>query len=153
MTNKQIELIQGSWDMVLPIADQAGTLFYQKLFDAAPGVRALFKQDIQEQSMKLMRMLSYIVSKLNRLDDIMDDITHLAASHNKYGALPEHYDVVGNCLIETLRDGLGSSWNNELEEAWLTVYQIIKTTMISAQNQQLKNGIASTSAGTNPMTM
>ena len=133
MTSHQIELVQQSWEKVKPIAHEAGLIFYNHLFTAAPQIRHLFKADITEQSVKLVRMLTYIVSMLKRIGDIRPDIDSLAAAHNGYGARPEHYHVVGACLIQTLKDGLGTAWNAELEEAWLTVFTILKDEMISAQ--------------------
>ena len=93
----------------------------------------MFKEDITEQSAKLMRMLAYIVSMLKRIDDLLPDVDRLAAAHNGYGARPEHYAVVGECLIRTLKDGLGDAWNPELEEAWLSVYTVLQNAMIQAQ--------------------
>lgn len=148
MTTRQIELVQQSWEKVKPIAHEAGRIFYNHLFTAAPQIRHLFKADITEQAIKLMRMLTYIVSMLKRIEDIHPDIERLAAAHNGYGARPEHYAIVGSCLIQTLKDGLGVAWNAELEEAWVTVFTILKDEMIAAQarmastieRQHLSNG-------------
>ncbi len=133
MTNQQIELIQQSWQQVTPIAKQAGQLFYQRLFIAAPGIRHLFKEDNDEQANKLIMMLGYVVSKLNHLEELTTAVQQLGARHNKYGALPEHYDLVGQCLVATLKDGLGDKWNEELQDAWITAFTLLKTTMMEAQ--------------------
>lgn len=133
MTTKQIELVQASWEQVKPIAKEAGHLFYVHLFATAPQIRHLFKEDISEQAAKLVRMLSYIVSMLKRIEDIGPDVDRLAAAHNTYGAKPEYYDIVGACLIKTLKDGLGTQWNEELEGAWVAVYTALKDAMIAAQ--------------------
>jgi hemoglobin-like flavoprotein len=102
MTTRQIQLVQQSWETVKPIAQQAGELFYQKLFDKAPQVRHLFKEDISGQAGKLGYMLTYVVSRLDNLDTIVVDVQKLAVRHNKYGAEPAHYAVVGECLLATL---------------------------------------------------
>ena len=133
MTNKQIELVQQSWELVKPIAKEAGQLFYLHLFTTAPQIRHLFKEDISEQAAKLVRMLTYIVSMLKRLDDLGPDIERLAAAHNGYGAKPEDYDIVGACLIKTLQAGLDKAWNEELADAWVAVYTTLKEAMINAQ--------------------
>ena len=98
MTKEQIELVQQSWSKVLPIAKDAGLLFYQKLFTAAPGIRHLFKDDITEQADKLVMMLGYIVGKLSQMDSLLPDVQRLGAKHAGYGAQPAHYEVVGQCL-------------------------------------------------------
>jgi hemoglobin-like flavoprotein len=133
MTQQQIKLVQQSWELVKPIAKDAAHIFYDKLFTAAPGIRHLFKKDISEQAGKLALMLSFVVGKLHRIDDIAGDIQKLGASHNKYGAKPEHYDLVGSCLIATLKQGLGIHWNDELQNAWVAAFTLLKNVMIDAQ--------------------
>jgi hemoglobin-like flavoprotein len=66
----------------------------------------------------------------------LNDIKGLAQRHNKYGAKPEHYAVVGECLLWTLEKGLGDKWNNELKEAWTTVYGVLANAMIANQEQK-----------------
>jgi len=139
MTEKQIELIRQSWLLVKPASREAGIAFYEKLFAAAPGIRHLFKKDVTAQGDKLMLMLTYVVSHLDKLEDVIPDITALGARHHAYGAKPEHYDVVGNCLIETLKDGLAEKWNTELQQAWLTAFNIIKSAMLEAQTNDHRN--------------
>ena len=107
MTIQEINLIRNSWLLVKPIQSAAGLIFYDKLFMAAPTIRHFFKDDIHDQAGKLMAILGFVVSKLDNLDSILMDVQKLGERHNKYGAKKEHYDVVGNCLIETLAEALG----------------------------------------------
>jgi hemoglobin-like flavoprotein len=139
MTQEQVRLVQQSWELVKPIAKDAAHLFYDKLFTTAPNIRHLFKEDISEQSGKLAMMLNFVVGKLHRIDDIAGDVQKLGASHNKYGARPEHYDIVGSCLIATLKQGLGIHWNQELEKAWVAAFTILKNVMIEAQQAAAEN--------------
>jgi nitric oxide dioxygenase len=138
MRADQISLVQESWQWVKPVAKQAGINFYEKLFEAAPGIRHLFKENYQEQADKLMVTLSYVVNKLQKPADIMGDIDKLGKSHAKYGAQPEHYAVVGQCLIATLREGLGEKWNEPLQDAWIAAFTLIKDAMIAAQESAAK---------------
>ncbi len=71
-------------------------------------------------------MLGYVVAKLNHLGDIINEVQQLGARHHQYGSKPEHYDVVGQCLLATLKDGLGDKWNDEVEKAWQAAFSIIK---------------------------
>lgn len=134
MTNEQIQLVQQSWAKVLPIAKSAGILFYQKLFAAAPEVRHLFKPDINEQASKLVMMLGYVVAKLPHMDELLPEVQQLGKRHAGYGAEPKHYEVVGQCLIATLKEGLGSDWTPEVQNAWITAFNALKNLMIVAQS-------------------
>ena len=50
ITPAQVELVQSSFEHVLPIADAAGLLFYERIFTLAPEARALFGDDIAPQA-------------------------------------------------------------------------------------------------------
>jgi hemoglobin-like flavoprotein len=133
MNAQQIQLVKESWSYVIVKSDEAGEIFYSRLFEVAPGVRHLFKGEVKEQSRKLMSMITYVIAKLDKLDTILDEIKGLATRHNKYGAQKEHYAVVGECLIHTLKTGLGSKWNSETQAAWLAVYGVLANAMITTQ--------------------
>lgn len=137
MKPNQIKLVKETWSYVIVKSDEAGELFYNRLFEVAPGVKHLFKGDMKEQSRKLMSMVTYVIAKLDKLDTILGEIKSLAQRHSKYGAQPEHYAVVGECLIYTLKTGLGSRWNKEVEEAWVSVYGILANAMIEGQKSSL----------------
>lgn len=135
MTTHQIALVQQSWEKIKPSAHAAGALFYKKLFEKAPQIRHLFANDVTEQAGRLTYMLTYIVSRLDKLDTFLEDVQRLAERHNKYGAEPKHYMIVGECLLATLKKGLGEGWNNEVMQAWASAYNVIATAMIEAQEQ------------------
>ncbi len=137
MTTEQVQLVQESWKKVLPIAAQAGQLFYGRLFEIAPQVRGMFKEDITDQSKKLMGILAVVVSKLHRLDSIIDEVKKLGARHNKYDVKPEHYQPVAEALLWTLEQGLGDAWNEKLKEAWTAAYMTLAGAMIEAQKEEL----------------
>ena len=86
MNPQQIQLVKETWSFVIVKSDQAGELFYSRLFEVAPGVRPLFKEDISLQAKKLMSMVTYVVTKLDKLDAIIGEIKSLAQRHKKYGA-------------------------------------------------------------------
>ena len=48
MTPARINAVKTLFAAVAPIADQAGMLFYERLFTADPSLRPLFKDDIEE---------------------------------------------------------------------------------------------------------
>ena len=68
MTPDQVKLVQQSFSKVAPISDQAAVLFYDRLFEVAPSVRAMFPDDMTEQRKKLMGMLAVVVNGLANLE-------------------------------------------------------------------------------------
>lgn len=132
MTPKQVELVQSSWIKVLPIADQAASLFYGRLFEIAPGVKPLFKSDIAEQGKKLMQMINTVVSSLGNLGSVMPAIETLAVRHVDYGVKDEHYDAVGSALLWTLEKGLGQGFTADVKAAWAETYSTLAGVMKNA---------------------
>jgi hemoglobin-like flavoprotein len=131
MTPSQIKLVQDSFARVTPISDQAAIMFYDRLFEVAPQVRVLFPDDISEQRRKLMATLAVVVRGLSDLPSILPAASALAKRHVGYGAVAEHYPVVGGALLWTLEKGLGDGWTPEVAEAWTAAYGTLSGYMIS----------------------
>lgn len=133
MDARQIQLVKESWGFVIVKSDEAGQLFYSRLFTVAPHLQPLFKTDVKEQARKLMSMVTYIVAKLDKLETIIAEVKSLAMRHNKYGAKREHYQIVNECLLWMLKTGLGDRWNAPTEYAWRSLLQTISSSMIQHQ--------------------
>lgn len=129
MTHEEIELVKTSWAKVEPISDVAAELFYGKLFEINPTLKALFSDDIEEQGKKLMMMINMAVNGLDRLDQIVPAVQALAERHVGYGVTDGHYDTVGEALIWTLGQGLGDDFTDDVKAAWLTTYTLLANTM------------------------
>jgi nitric oxide dioxygenase len=131
MTPDQIKLVQQSFSKVAPISEQAAVIFYDRLFEVAPAVKAMFPADMSEQRKKLMSTLAVVVNGLSNLDSILPAASALATRHVAYGAKAEHYPVVGGALLWTLEKGLGGDWTPEVAEAWTADYGTLSGYMIS----------------------
>jgi nitric oxide dioxygenase len=131
VTPEQIQLVQQSFAKVAPISEQAATIFYDRLFEVAPAVRAMFPDDMKEQRKKLMTTLAVVVGGLSNLEAVLPAASALAKRHVSYGATPEHYPVVGGALLFTLEKGLGDGWTPPVAAAWSAAYGTLSTYMIS----------------------
>ena len=129
MTPEQKVLVQQTFTQVLPISEQAAALFYDRLFQLDPSLRALFKSDIKEQGKKLMQMIGYCVGKLNALDEIVPAVQDLGRKHAGYGVKNDAYQTVGAALLWTLERGLGPAFTPEVKAAWAEVYGVLASTM------------------------
>jgi hemoglobin-like flavoprotein len=143
MTSHKIDLVKKSWATVATIEmETVGALFYNRLFEIAPEVKPMFnKSTMAEQSRKLLSMLSYVIAKLDKLDEILDEVSKLAKRHVQYGVKEAHYTAVGAALLWTLEKGLGDLWNDETKAAWIETYTILSGAMISVQNEFDKSAV------------
>lgn len=132
MDAAKIQLVQNSFALVVPISEQAAEIFYAKLFEKDPSLKALFRGDMAEQGRKLMTMIATAVNGLTKLDAIVPAVKDLGTRHAGYGVTDSMYDTVGSALIETLEAGLGAHFTDEVREAWIETYTILATTMKNA---------------------
>ncbi len=131
MNSTQVKLVQESFAKVIPISETAAVIFYDRLFEVAPSVKAMFPADMTEQRKKLMMMLAAVVNGLGNLESILPAASALAKRHVNYGAQPAHYPVVGGALLWTLEKGLGEAWTPDVADAWSTAYGTLSGYMIS----------------------
>ena len=134
MLARQKKLIQDTWTQVVPIADQAAAIFYQRLFEIDPSTRPLFNTtDMAQQRKKLLQILSVAVSSLDNLGALAKTVEDLGRRHAGYGVKDAHYDSVGVALLWTLEQGLGAAWTPEAAVAWKEVYGLLSGIMRNAQ--------------------
>ena len=129
MTPQQIQLVQSTWKLVVPIADTAAVLFYDRLFVLDPSLAPMFGKDMAEQRRRVMMMIGVAVTGLTRIDTIVPVLRNLGARHVGYGVKDEHYATVGAALLWTLEQGLGPAFTDEARAAWTAAYTIVATTM------------------------
>ncbi|RYY01541.1 MAG: hemin receptor [Gammaproteobacteria bacterium] len=132
MNATKIHLIRASFALVAPASQVVGLIFYRNLFELDPKLKSLFPADLNQQSAKLMQMLSAAVSSLDNLDDLVPVVQQLAKRHVKYGVTPQHYQTVGAALLNTLVEGLGDDLSAEAFIAWKELYLLLSHTMITA---------------------
>ena len=132
LTPEQKALVASTWQQVVPISEQAATLFYDRLFEMDPSVKPLFKSDIKQQGIKLMQTITLAVKSLDKLDQLVPIVQELGRRHIGYGVKPEHYTTVGGALLWTLEQGLGDAFTPEVKDAWAVTYGLLSSVMIDA---------------------
>ena len=125
-------LVQESFRKVVPIADLAADIFYDRVFELAPAARAMFPDDLREQKKMLMQMLGTAVTNLHQVDKVILAIQDMGRRHVGYGVELAHYDIVGQALLDTLAKGLGDDFTPAVKDAWAETYDLIATTMKDA---------------------
>jgi hemoglobin-like flavoprotein len=136
ITPQQIELVQSSFQQVLPIADFAGELLYGRIFVLAPETRALFDEDIRPQAKRLMGAVKVAVDGLDNLEKVAPFLVKLGARHVRYGVRAEHFDVGGEALLWTLEQGLGDAFTPDVRQAWVAAWNVVAGAMLAGLRGQ-----------------
>ena len=139
MTPTQIEHVQSSWEQVVPIAKDAASLFYDRLFTIAPHTRTLFGSDIDEQGKKLMTILTTVVRGLKNFEKLEVTVWQLGRRHAVYQVTEKDFQPVAEALLWTLEQGLGGAFTNEVKESWVAAYTALAGVMSGGMQSQYAN--------------
>jgi len=140
MKESDIILIKRSW-RVFREMDPAviGDVFYSKLFSYNPSLRKMFPSNMTRLYQKLIEMINVVIARLDKLDELNNEIATMAERHVQYGVRTGYYKLVGDALLWTLKKGLGSDWTNEVETAWTKCYELISGAMIKTGENVCRN--------------
>ena len=140
ISKKQISIVRETWLKVVPIADVASGLFYDRLFDINPELKNLFDGvDLPEQRKKLIQAINMVVMSLDKIDSLIPAIKSLGSRHVGYGVEDHHYAQVGDALLWTLQAGLKDDWTDEAKESWTLAYNILTSVMIEGAHENLRS--------------
>jgi hemoglobin-like flavoprotein len=135
VTPHQIQIVQETFEIVAPSADALAALFYERLFTLDPSLRPMFKGDAHAQGQKLMSTLALVVRGLQRPEQIVSAVRRLGERHVIYGVEAVHYQTVGEALLWTLSQGLGTGFTDDVESAWTAAYTMLAEIMLEAAAQ------------------
>lgn len=104
--------------------------FYERLFELAPGARALFPADLSAQHEKMAQTLATVVAYLEQADALVSELHRLGSRHVAYGAQPLHYAIVGEALLHTLNARVPGGLDAEGRAAWNQFYGWLAAEML-----------------------
>ena len=124
--------VRKTWARAIVHRETLSSRFYTLLFQKAPETKVLFKNDLQMQGAKLVSTLNFIIDHLDEPDYLLPAARDLAILHVSYDVRPEHYDLVGTCLIEALQSILGTELDDLARQAWADTYAALVSEMLPA---------------------
>lgn len=99
MTREDKQLIRNSFDAIQDVAQPMVMLFYGKLFELDPSLKAMFRAPMKEQAAKMVATLRIAVDSLDDFATLLPKLRHLGQQHADYGVLPRHYELVEQSLL------------------------------------------------------
>ncbi len=136
MTEAMIKDIRSSWEYVADENGENMMVFYDKLFKEAPQARKLFPDDMSKQSEKLAYTVGFVVSNIDRIEEIKGSIEDLGRFHNKLKIDPGYYPVVRDCLIDTIKDKMGEDYKEDIGKSWKVALDFVSDVMINAPEKR-----------------
>jgi hemoglobin-like flavoprotein len=111
------------------------TILPPLFFELAPDAQRLFPSDMERQHLKLMDMIAAIVGGLDEHELFQSIISHTGRQHARFGVNPSHFVAFGDALIWSLEQQFGPAFTSELREAWIALYNAVRSEMIRAAQE------------------
>lgn len=137
LSSEQRAIVKSTVPLLEAGGEALTTHFYKKMLGGYPEVRPLFNQAHQasgDQPRALANgvlMYARHIDELQALGPLVGKIVH---KHVALQVLPEHYPIVGRCLLESIREVLGAEIaTDEVVAAWAAAYQQLADILIAAE--------------------
>ena len=130
LTEEQVEIIRDSYQRLVPEIDRVSQEFYKDLFGREPEIKALFREDLEEQGMRFMAAIGLIVENLDDPERLNQKVDLLSEGHAAFRIKPAAYRSMEEALIDTFAHALGEKFTNPVELAWRSAFRQVCDAMI-----------------------
>ena len=140
LEQKTKELINSTIPALRDRGEEITKVFYRELFGRYPEVKGMFdmqKQANGTQPKALALAVLNAAKNIENLDRISSSINTIAKVHVDLGVKPEHYPLVGECLIAAIKEVLDP--DQEVLEAWIKGYDIIADYYIDIETKLINS--------------
>ena len=102
-------LLKESWTLVEEQQDKLASYFYARMFLNNPQLRDLFPVQMDVQRSRLLGAIVTAVQTVDDPDTFAEYLSPSGRDHRKFHVQPEHYDVIRDALMESLRTFAGDA--------------------------------------------
>lgn len=136
LTQEHINIIKST----IPLLESAGPAltqhFYQRMFSHNPELKHIFNMTHQKtgrQSVALFEAIAAYAKHIDNLAALTSAVERIAHKHTSFNIQPEHYQIVGHHLLETLRELAPEAFTQQVEEAWTAAYFFLAQVFIDRE--------------------
>lgn len=135
MSNKQRLLVQKNIESLGDSINTLSQIFYRELFHLDIKLKSVFHGNVIFLNRKFSNMLGTF-KNIEHLEKISASVGKMGERHLiKYSAKVEHFGIMQKALLLALKDYFGASFTNELENAWIHVFQEVSDIMKRAMDE------------------
>src|SRR5688572_28880603 len=137
LTPAQRDIVKATVPLLETGGEALTTHFYKIMLSEFPEVRPLFNQAHQasgDQPRALANGVLMYAKHIDRLEMLGDLAAQIVNKHVALQVLPEHYPIVGQCLLRAIREVLGAEVaTDEVIDAWAAAYGQLADILINAE--------------------
>ncbi len=133
-----IDVVKSTAPVIKEHGQTITSRMYEIMFDIHPEVKSQFDMSAQANGTQPAKLATAVYAYATHIDDLgalkaaVDKIAH---RHVQTHVLPEQYPIVGECLLQAIKDVLGDRATDEVMTAWTEAYQALAEIFINREQQ------------------
>lgn len=112
--------------------------FYKNMFEKHPELLNIFNHTNQEKGRQQTALANTVYAAavhIENLTAILPAVMQIAHKHRSLGILPEHYPIVGENLLQAIKEVLGDAATDDIINAWAEAYGVIADIFIQVEEE------------------
>lgn len=137
VSQKTIEIVKSTAPLLKKHGQQITTRMYEILFQKYPDVKHKFDMSAQangSQPVKLATAVYSYADQIEKTSALKSMVEKIAERHVQTHVLPQEYPLVGECLLQAMKDVLAEAVTEEVMAAWTEAYQALSEIFINREH-------------------
>lgn len=138
LSEKTIAVVKSTAPILAQHGETLTRHFYKRLFEHHPEIVPMFdaaNQASGKQQKALAVAIAAYAANIDRLEALGKAIETIAQKHVSYAVKPEHYPIVGENLLASIREVLGETATEEVITAWTEAYAFLSDVLIGREKE------------------
>lgn len=135
MNNETKAIIKATAPVLKEHGEAITTEMYKVLFEKYPQTKELFKDAEPDQYKKLASAVYAYAANIDQLENLGKGIEQMATVHVNTNVQPEHYPMVGDALLQAIKNVLGDAATDEVMAAWEEAFGFLANVLINREKE------------------
>jgi nitric oxide dioxygenase len=138
LDEKTIAIVKSTAPVLAEHGETLTRHFYKRMFSHNPEVAPFFNpanQTAGKQQRALAGAITAYAANIDNLEVLGGAVELIAQKHASLMIKPEHYPIVGENLLASIREVLGEAATEEIIDAWAAAYGFLADILIGREKQ------------------
>ncbi|NDJ26106.1 bacitracin resistance protein BacA [Nostoc sp. B(2019)] len=137
ISQQTIDIVKSTAPSLKKHGQQITTRMYEIMFRNHPEIREQFDMSAQADGSQPTRLATAVYGYATQIDNLpalTSMVEKIAHRHVQTHVLPEQYPIVGESLLQAMKDVLGKAATEEVMSAWTEAYQALSEVFINREH-------------------
>lgn len=138
LSEKTIQIVKSTAPILQEHGETLTRHFYKRMFSHNPEVAPFFNpahQSAGKQQRALAGAITAYAANIDNLEVLGNAVELIAQKHASLMIKPEHYPIVGENLLASIREVLGEGATDDVIDAWAEAYGFLADILIGREKQ------------------